>query len=131
MGETPGCPDARPLADAEIAALEPLLSRRGPDSWFLPECSVDPRGLSRALIQACKHRGVDFVTGSPAVEVLSSDGHATGVKTTHSEYAAGVVVNCCRSMGGSTPAAADSDAPGERPDGLPRAARPEPLTTDR
>ena len=95
VGETPGCPDARPLADAEIAALEPLLSRKGPGSWFLPEYSVDPRGLSRALIQACKHRGVDFVTGSPATEVLSSDGHATGVKTTHSEYAAGVVVNCC------------------------------------
>jgi glycine oxidase len=94
-GEAPECSDSRRLTDTEAVALEPLLSPKGQNSWFLHERSVDPRGLTRALIQAARNRGVDFVTGSPAVEILASEGCVAGVKTTHSEYAAGVVVNCC------------------------------------
>lgn len=90
---TPGCADARTLAEAEVFKIEPFLTMLG-RAWFLPESSVDPRGLGRALIKAAKHRGVDFVTGSAATEVLIADGNAAGVKTTHSAYGAGVVVNC-------------------------------------
>lgn len=92
-GDGSECAGARQLTDAEISHIEPLLRARG-NAWFLPERSVDPRGLGRALIQAARHRGVDFVTGSPVVEVLIADGRAAGVNTAHTAYAASVVVNC-------------------------------------
>jgi glycine oxidase len=93
-GEVSECAGARQLNDDELSHIEPLLRLRG-NAWLLPELCVDPRGLGAALVQAAKHRGVDFVTGSPVVEVVVSEGRASGVKTTHAEYAAGVVVNCC------------------------------------
>jgi len=92
-GEEPGCASARRLTSAEIAGIEPPL--RLPDgAWYLPERSVDPRGLGRALNKAAKHCGVDFVTGSPVTEVVVADGRAAGVRTPHAAYNAGVVVNC-------------------------------------
>ncbi len=101
-GENPECTGARPLTDAELSRLEPSLRLRG-RVWFLPERSIDPHGLGRALIQASKHRRVDFVTGSAVVEVLSANGRTTAVKTTHSEYAAGIVVNCCGAWAAQVP----------------------------
>ena len=98
-GENPECTTARHLTGEELSQMEPLLQLSG-SAWFLPECSVDPRGLGRVLVQAAKHRGIDFVTGSPVVEVLVVEGRAAGVKTTHSEYAAGVVVNCSGAWAG-------------------------------
>lgn len=90
---TPECADAHTLAEAEVSKIERFLNVRG-GAWFLPESSVDPRGLGRALIKAARHRGVDFVTGSTATEVLVGDGRAAAVKTTRSAYAAAAVVNC-------------------------------------
>jgi glycine oxidase len=84
---------SRRLTDAELSQLEPLLALRG-TACLLPERSVDPRTLGQALIKAAKHCGVDFVTGSPVLEVLATDGRASGVKTAHANYAAGIVVNC-------------------------------------
>lgn len=93
IGEEPVCANARALTSAEIGGLEPSLCP--PEgAWYLPEHSVDPRGLGRALMKAAKHLGVDFVTGSEVIEVLVSNGRAAGVKTPLSEYNAGVVVNC-------------------------------------
>jgi glycine oxidase len=83
----------RRLTEAELGQLEPLLMLRGV-ACLLPERSVDPRALGQALVKAAKHRGVDFVTGSPILEVLAIDGRASGVKTAHANYAAGLVVNC-------------------------------------
>jgi glycine oxidase len=97
--ESSECAGARPVAAAELSHLEPALRLPG-NTWSLPERSVDPRSLGRALIGANKHRGVDFVTGSEVVEVLVADCRAAGVKTIHSEYAAGVVVNCCGAWAG-------------------------------
>ena len=107
--EHPGCESARRLTLDELQRLEPLLPSRE-DAWFLPERSVDPRGLGRALTQAAKHVGVDLVTGSPALEVLTATGgpqlpsvgnrgddvrgHVAGVLTSHAKYHAGIVVNC-------------------------------------
>ncbi len=91
--ENPGCAGGRQLTAAELLQLEPLLALVGP-TWFLPERSVDPRALGRALLQAARHRGVDLVTGSPVIEVLTENGRAVGARTNHSSYAAGVVVNC-------------------------------------
>jgi glycine oxidase len=91
--EQPVCAGARRLTTREIDQLEPLLNLKAPAYW-LPERSVDPRALCSALVKAAKQRGVDFATGSAATEVGIKNGRAAGVKTTHSTYAAGVVVNC-------------------------------------
>jgi glycine oxidase len=92
-GEYSQCAGACQLTTDELSQLEPLL-RLGGHAWFLPERCVDPRGLGHALVQAAQHRGVDMVTGSPVIEVLAAGGLASGVRTSHSEYGAGVVVNC-------------------------------------
>ena len=92
-GEASEFSGARQLAGDQLLELEPLLVP-GENTWFLPECSVDPRGLGRALVKASKRLGVDFVTGSPVVEVIATNGRASGVKTTRSEYAANIVINC-------------------------------------
>ena len=87
------CDTARPIGDDELACLEPLVSRRG-RAFFLPEVSVDPRKLGSALEKVLRHRGVDFVTGSPVSEVAVLGGRATGVRTAKSFYAGNAVVNC-------------------------------------
>jgi glycine oxidase len=92
-GDVPGCGDAHTLCEAELFKMEPLLRLRG-TTWFLPERSVDPRGLGRALVKAIKHRGVDIATGHPVIEVVVANGRTAGVRTIQSEYAAQVVVNC-------------------------------------
>jgi glycine oxidase len=84
---------SRRLTNTELSQLEPLLMLRG-TACLLSERSVDPRALGQALIKAAKHRGVDFVTGSPVLEVLEAGGRTSGVKTAHSNYSAGIVVNC-------------------------------------
>jgi glycine oxidase len=91
--ESPDCDGAHALDDGELSRLEPLITLRGL-AYFLPESSVDPRKLGRALEKAARHRGVDFVTGSAVTEVAVLGGRATGVRTTKSFYAAGTVVNC-------------------------------------
>ena len=97
--ELPDTPPARRLTDAELSRMEPALRPRE-GAWFLPERSVDPRGLGRALTKAAKRSGVDFVTGSPATEVLTADGRAAGVRTSHATYLGGLVVNCAGAWAG-------------------------------
>ena len=92
-GEASNCAEARRLSAIQAQELEPLLAPKE-DAWLLPECSVDPRGLGRALIQATKRLGVDFVTGSLVIEVIAANGRAMGLRTARSEYAANIVVNC-------------------------------------
>ena len=91
--ESSKCDGSRALDEAELACLEPLIALRG-RAFFLPECSVDPRKLGSALEKAARHRGVDFVTGSPVREVAVLGGRATGVRTARAFYPAGAVVNC-------------------------------------
>jgi glycine oxidase len=92
-GELPSCEGARYLAAGEARLLEPAMQTGGSAYW-LPEHSVDPRGLGSALVKAAKHRGVDFVTGSAAIAVEVEQGRAAGVRTAHSSYSAAAVVNC-------------------------------------
>jgi len=92
------CADARRIEPAEVTALEPLFTHTtksfGSQAYLLPERSVDPRALCHALVEAAKTRGIDFVTGSAVTEIEVQSGRATGVKTAHSSYAAGCVINC-------------------------------------
>ncbi len=92
-GEVPMHAGVRQLAAGDLARLEPSLRLNG-TAWFLPERSIDPRGLGRALTKACRKRAVDFATGSEALEVLTAAGRAAGVRTSHTTYHAGAVVNC-------------------------------------
>jgi glycine oxidase len=91
--EVPSCEGSRQLSAADLNRLEPSLHLDG-TTWYLPERSVDPRRLGRALVKACKKRAVDFATGSEVLEVLTAAGRAAGVRTTHSTYHAAAVVNC-------------------------------------
>jgi len=93
VDESPNCDGARVLDDEELSRIEPLVTLRG-RSYFLPECSVDPRKLGSALEKAARNRGADFATGSAVTEVAVLGGRTTGVRTTKSFYAAGTVVNC-------------------------------------
>jgi glycine oxidase len=91
--ESPRCRAAKALSEAEVAELEPALAPSGP-AFLLPERSIDPRKLGRALDKAGRTLGVDLVSGSPATEVATLGGRAIGVRTAKSFYAAGAVVNC-------------------------------------
>lgn len=91
--EAPTCSDARPITGEELADLEPLVQRGG-SSYFLKEASIDPRKLGSALEKAARTLGVDFVTGSPVVEIATLGGRATGVRTAKSYYPGDAVVNC-------------------------------------
>lgn len=92
-GLHPRCPGAMSMSGEEIGRAEPLVRPLG-DGWLLPERSVDPRALGRALTKSTRQRAVDFVTGSTVLEVLTTAGRAAGVRTTHASYVAGTVVNC-------------------------------------
>ena len=113
--ESPNCDGARALDADELSRLEPLIALRGP-AFLLPECSVDPRKLGSVLEKAARHRGVDFVTGSPVTEVAVLGGRATGVRTAKSFYAAGTVVNCAGAWAAPDQALRRADAAGEGPD---------------
>lgn len=91
--ELPSCSPAISLSSDEIARLDPAITGL-PSAYLLPERSVDPRALGSALTKAAKHRAVDFVTGSPALEVVVERDRAVGVRTATSLYPSGLVVNC-------------------------------------
>lgn len=96
--ECPGCEGVRSVDKDEMKRIEPALAQpplgEWTCAWWLPEVSVDPRGLCTALLKAAKYCGVDFVTGSAVLAVEAANGRAAGVKTTHSSYPAGILVNC-------------------------------------
>ncbi|MBA3912803.1 MAG: glycine oxidase ThiO [Acidobacteriales bacterium] len=88
---------SRPLGE-----LEPGLSLGQADAIFLRERSVDPRLLAAAALAAVNHRGIDMVSGSEVIEVSRSAGSLT-VRTAHTTYTAGLVVNCAGSWAGQIP----------------------------
>jgi glycine oxidase len=88
----------RPLAE-----LEPALSARPLPhfTWlFVKERSVDPRHLTAAAIGAARHRGVDFSSGNQVLSVELADGKAAGVRTSKTQFAAGIVINCAGAWAG-------------------------------
>jgi glycine oxidase len=91
--ELPACEGARLLDEVELARLEPMIALRG-RAYLLPESSVDPRKLGRALEKSARTLGVDFVTGTAVAEIAVLGRRATGVRTSKSFYAGDKVVNC-------------------------------------
>jgi glycine oxidase len=103
-GQSPATTQAYALP-GPLAELEPAL--RLPDSaaaQFTPlysrERCVDPRHLTSAAIAAARHRGVDFSSGDQVLGVDVANGKASGVRTSKTQFAAGLVVNCAGAWAG-------------------------------
>lgn len=95
--------DAPFLTSQQLSELAPDVSDQGRRAMFLPEASVDPRALVSAVLQACKHRGVDTSFGDAATAVNFVEGRVAGVKTAKTQFAASVVVNCAGAWAGQIP----------------------------
>jgi glycine/D-amino acid oxidase-like deaminating enzyme len=88
------------LSPDSVSQLEPALGTSGRAAFFLSECSVDPRGLTAAVHQTAKHRGVDISSGDSVTSVNLSDGHVVGVSTNKTSFLAEKVVNCAGAWSG-------------------------------
>lgn len=88
--------DAASISPAELKKLEPQIARHT-GAYFFPEQSVDPRALTTALQKAALHRGVEIASGAPAtrIEFQGRGSDSVLVHTTHAQYAASMVANCC------------------------------------
>jgi len=82
-----------PLSSAELKRLEPAVAASSP-AVRIPEASADPRGLLRALIKMVEQRGIRLMHNSPVTELTLAGSAVSGVRTDHSGYSAGMVVNC-------------------------------------
>ncbi|MFY9661876.1 MAG: glycine oxidase ThiO [Terriglobales bacterium] len=94
-GHGPGSALPRPLEE-----LEPALRAKDSAGFFVKERCVDPRHLTAAAIAAARHRGVEFSSGEEVLAVEVADGKVCGVRTSRTQFAAGVVVNCAGAWAG-------------------------------
>jgi len=92
--------DGEIVTDPDLAKLEPMLLPTALRMVFLKERSVDPRALTASALKAAKHRKVDIASGSPAVEVVISNGRVAGVRTDKATYTAPALVNCAGAWAG-------------------------------
>ena len=83
-----------------LAELEPALAYTKRPAFYLKERSVDPRALTIAAIQTAKNRGVDFSSGDPVTKTNAEHGHAIGVTTIKTSFAASKVINCAGAWAG-------------------------------
>lgn len=93
------------LSSGELGELEPGLAESevaesGLAAYYLEERSVDPRGLTAALLHAAKRSGVDFSSGDEVLGVNISDGAVSGVSTNKTYFLASKVVNCAGAWSG-------------------------------
>jgi glycine oxidase len=91
-----------------LAELEPAL--RAPDAnspqftaLYAHERCVDPRHLTSAAIAAARHRGVEFSSGDPVLAVEVTAGKTSGVRTSKTQFASSLVVNCAGAWAGQIP----------------------------
>lgn len=89
---------ARALTAAQLEELEQRVPPRR--AAYLAEASVDCRALTEALLRAAKHRNIDVATGFPVADLRLDGARAVAVRTERTEYATGVVVNCCGAWAG-------------------------------
>jgi glycine oxidase len=90
---------ATPLS-VPLHDLEPALTSSGRTPVFLKERSVCPRALTKAVLLAAKHRGVDVSSGTTVDSVDVSGGRVVGVITGKTAYRASAVVNCAGAWAG-------------------------------
>lgn len=123
---------------APLAQLEPSLRAPELPVLYLKERSVDPRDLTSAAIAAARNLGVDFSSDDPVQSIEIENGKPTGVRTSKTHFAAGIVVNCAGAWSGQitfSDCGKTGVAPVPRPcrDGRPRPSNqsitPPPLPT--
>ena len=88
------------LPKRRLRELEPAVVVDDRPAFFLKERSVDPRALTAAAFKNAKSRGVDFSSGDSVTKANVQDGHAIGVTTTKTAFAAPKVVNCAGAWAG-------------------------------
>jgi len=93
--------EARRIRGREIQAIEPALSDQVRDAlYFAEEGSVDNRAVVRALLAACRARGVKILAETTAESVLLDGNHVRGVSTRDAALDADVVINCAGAWAG-------------------------------
>jgi glycine oxidase len=93
-------PSSVGLTARELKVNEPDLIAPPSIATLLPERTVDPRALTAALLNACRHRGVDVSSGSEVTSIDFSGERAVGVSTTKTKYVGAAVVNCAGAWSG-------------------------------
>ena len=91
---------AESLQGLEPALRAPERTRSRFVALFLKERCVDPRHLTAAAIAAARHRGIEFSSGDPVLSVEVAGGKACGVRTSKTQFSAGMVVNCAGAWAG-------------------------------
>ncbi len=86
--------------DPEPELNAPFLKAKYRAGIYLKERSVDPRDLTNAAVEACRHRRIDLSSGNQALEVRLNEGKACGVRTNKTSFSAGMVVNCAGAWAG-------------------------------
>ncbi len=103
-GQSPATTQAyalpRPLAELEPALRISNGTEPGLTPLFVKERCVDPRHLTAAAIAAARRRGIDFSSGDHVLAVEVENGKASGVRTSKTQFAAGMVVNCAGAWAG-------------------------------
>ena len=89
----------QPLAELEPALQlsnysEPSLAALCASALYIEERCVDPRHLTAAALAAARHRSIDFSSGDHVLSVEVANGKACGVRTTNTQFAADIIVNC-------------------------------------
>ena len=92
-----GSPD---LLRKQFEELEPALALLNVPIVHIKERSVDPRALIAAALKAARHRGIDISSGLEVVELILSEGQASGIRTDKTSYHATIVVNCAGAWAG-------------------------------
>jgi glycine oxidase len=90
----------RPLTELEPALRVATGSKAQLTPFFVNERCVDPRNLTAAAVAAARQRGVEFSSGEPVLSVEVTGGKASGVRTSKTQFAAGLVVNCAGAWAG-------------------------------
>ena len=92
-----------PLAELEPALRAPDATSRQFTALYTQERCVDPRHLTSAAIATARRRGVDFSSGDQVLAVEVASGKASGVRTSKTQFAARLVVNCAGAWAGQIP----------------------------
>ncbi len=88
-----------------LAELEPALRIRSETELpLLPllvrERCVDPRHVTAAAIATARRRGIDFSSSDQVLAVEVANGKACGVRTSKTQFAASMIVNCAGAWAG-------------------------------
>jgi glycine/D-amino acid oxidase-like deaminating enzyme len=106
--------DVQEISPSEGAAplpASPAPTTSSPASTWPGDGRVDPVDVTMALAKGAKQRGARIVEGVGVTGVLTHRGAVTGVRTTHGDVLAEVVVNCGGAWGRQLGAQAGVNVP--------------------